>query len=437
MDDARFVPLATSDGSSLDEELRRSAAELVDRVISRRTLDDFGKRLRDFNLSRFEPLPVDIEQALLRVVDRVCDWELAGPGIVRCWLTLAVSARRAVRFDDAVDYCTKALVWADRSGDALLRARSRKFLGTALAELGDYVGAVRHLLDGLAIGVGTDAEVEILTNLGAVMDFAGLYREARDVYLRAEARAINTFGRHARPTIWAGLACNLATAYWKLGDFRRGLEMADKALNLVDAALADAGMESTESAYQSKAYILIETGQLDAARCCLAEAYRNHRSGSFAEGPLLAVEGLLTVCEGDVRGGLAKIEAAIAHESRTRPHTQMVELLVVAARSYALPGPVAARRHRSKDEQSAGRGEDSDAPKASYRNGSASRTARVSGRPARIPGRATDRAACESARAFRTNVRPAVSGRRASRHRQDSRASGHPCSRNRVGSRGS
>src|SRR5215471_15461823 len=214
------------------------ALAAVEADVSRVGIERLGDVLRDFTLGG-NSLPRETQRRLENLLDSVSTPLMAGRGMLRGYITLALHARYDLRRDEAISFTSKALAWAKQSGDASLIACAYKFLGIFQAEAGYLAEALHYLLQGLAaLGQsGTlQARAELLTVIGTVLQWGGQCRQALNAYRRALALKSDT--SVSSRTVWV-IHANMSLCYLALGEYRNGLRAASIALNLQEEATCD------------------------------------------------------------------------------------------------------------------------------------------------------------------------------------------------------
>lgn len=314
---------------------------------SRTVLDELGEELRDFTVAG-NSIPRRMQDRLETMLDEISDTAMAGSGIVRGYITLALQARYESRRADTIPLTFRALEWAKKSNDKVLLARVFKFLSCFNGEIGNFVEALHYSLKGLA-ALATCSErqyeMELLSAVGDVLVWNGQHRSAVSVYRRAlELTTTIDATTHAIVAIHN----NMAACYLTLGEYRRGLDSSSAAMRLLgESGTATGGVLDLELVSYYAARLLMETGQFVEAGQCLALA-RCADIALFAPMIRLA-EGMLMIYEGKTDAGLALVDSAAADAVQRSPYTSAIETTLAAARAYELAGrPDGARARIAK-----------------------------------------------------------------------------------------
>lgn len=332
------------DSDQWHAEVQRNIERLLDDIEhqpTRAKFDELGDILSQTPV-RGPLLSAEQLSRLTRLVaPHRCHGDLAGPGLTRCLLTVALHASFDGRHEDAIRHGTEAVKQARLAGNPLFVARATKCITLYYAHVGRFRDAIALSAEALASlpREGPEANKEragIILNAGIFYFWLGHYaRASRLVRYALRLAQRKALGPRLLCILNTNLACMLLTA----GEYRRGIEIATAAVEFCRQCYQAGEAFQLELAYYYLARLQIEVGLLEEAKATLAEASARFPTSGFGDGGLLAIaRGLAAVQEGDVREGLRLIESGVAADIKRWPYATFTEAMLAAARGYELAG---------------------------------------------------------------------------------------------------
>jgi putative two-component system response regulator len=224
---------------------------------------------------------------------------------------------------------------ASLSGDLVWIRKAHTAAGVANADMGNPGEALVHYARALELSTDIgdqNAQVRVLINSGVALNYAGLYREAIPCLHRASQLArVESRDLHSKALI------NLAQTHLYLGEFREGLNFAERAIaeTPTPANAADA------ISYVIKAFtsvqLALELGRLSAAREYAKICADFAQWSDAPRGKALATmaEGLCEVHGGSVNRGLAMLEESLVRTSPTDAYRTQALVSLVQAHDVA------------------------------------------------------------------------------------------------------
>ena len=153
------------------------------------------------------------------------------PNIINIYNQLGIACRSIGKYQEAIDYCQKALKMAQDIGDLHGKAQSLSNLGIIKNLLGKYQEAINYYRNSLDISrqIGDrHGEAESLNNLGIAYNSLGKYQQAINYY----QQSLEMLEKIGDRRIEANSLGNLGGAYYYLGEYQQAINYYQKSLEI-------------------------------------------------------------------------------------------------------------------------------------------------------------------------------------------------------------